>query len=246
MRMVDAGRSGGWTRVPGVRGAALRVCAVLSALLFLTGCPSEPDPGPTPQPPPKPQPPPAPPRLPQNIVDAVVQTLFGRKRLRFKRDKNELEKQLEDQHRGYFIRRRTRQLLGENVAWLDNEALLTQRVDAEYEAVSAYVEQQLAPDRLGGAVEGGSPPRGQKTAEFVAAADKHLNLEDVAYATARTQDALARKQAATLVQLRRRRVKAIVWRAAAVHDEVWAPRGRQLGPSAALEPERIGELLDRR
>jgi hypothetical protein len=154
----------------------------------------------------------------------------------------------EDKHRGFFVVKRTEILVDLHPQWKDtsepNQAALQARLEAEIDLVEAYLTQKLAADRLGGEAEAGASPPAAKTDLYIGDVDKHINLADVAYPATTTRDRDARRRRVGLVAFRRRQVRAIVWRAAAIHVEFWSNPNNP-GP-ATFNAALMDRTLDRR
>jgi hypothetical protein len=155
----------------------------------------------------------------------------------------------ESKHIAFFLLRRTGELTssGKNPSWLTDPALdlLKKRVALELAELKKYVAAKLgtlrAPGPLGQPTEPGSPAARDKSQEFESAENFHLDLKDVAFTRKTTADDQAALRTRFLTLQRRHMVRAIVWRAAAIHDTLWNP-----GDADPLRKSALDEVLDRR
>lgn len=153
----------------------------------------------------------------------------------------------EHRHRAFFVWRRAMHLGERNAAWVAeaNQTTLKQRIDSEYGAVEAYAARQLGTSGSPGPFGGGTDP----------IVPPHLDLADVArrYTTQTANSATVRSQARENVDDRRVFTSAIIWRAAAIHDDLWqpSPDGRSATLKQRPSPRNaddvlLNEILDRR
>jgi hypothetical protein len=138
--------------------------------------------------------------------------------------------------------------LGEhNPAWVAeaDQTTLKQRIDSEYGAVDAYANSRLGTSGSPGPFGGGTDPIDPQ----------HLDLHDVArrYTRQTANSSTVLKQFRQNKDDRRVFTSAIIWRAAAIHDDLWLPSSD--GRSATLKqppsPRNaddllLNEILDRR
>lgn len=146
-----------------------------------------------------------------------------------------------DRHRGFFVWRRAAFLGERNSSWVEeaNQTTLKARIESEYTEVEAYLTRKIGTQSSPGPllpVLGGSgdvdPP--------------HLDLADVARrkVSERASSRTVRRRARRFTNLRKERVIAIVWRAAALHDELWQPAADNR--TATLRQADMDEILARR
>jgi hypothetical protein len=138
---------------------------------------------------------------------------------------------VENRHQAFFARRRMLYLVGANPAWA-NEAgwpTLFARIDAEHANALGFLNTKRGTRAAPGPLGGGADPQ----------SPAHLDLQDVAKVKTTTPAAKARQRAARYLRLRRQRVAAIVWRACAVHNDLW-------GATPALNTTALSQLLDHR
>lgn len=162
-----------------------------------------------------------------------------------------------DRHRGFFVRRRAVTLGKDHADWLNDPTFLTimGRIDSEITEVEDYLVTKLGPLTRDAAAPASSTTRGPLYGGPGDATPPHLDLADVAQvkthdpagtmanavAHPKTQtDLRARKY----LDRRKDRVLAIVWRAAALHKELWTESLDQ--KTATLTRPRMDFLLDRR
>jgi hypothetical protein len=162
-----------------------------------------------------------------------------------------------DRHRGFFVRRRAVTLGKDHADWLSDPAFGTimGRIDSEITEVENYLATKLGPLTRDAAAPASGTTRGPLYGGPGDATPPHLDLTDVAQvkthdpagtianviAHPKTQtDLRARKY----LDRRRDRVLAIVWRAAALHKELWTESPDQ--KTATLTRARMDFLLDRR
>lgn len=136
----------------------------------------------------------------------------------------------------HFARKRIRWLIGENSSWDNppNYTTVTDRLKMEMQAVDAYLQGKLGmPDTPG--------PLGGETDT---AAFPHLDLRDVGKIFTDDDATTVDSRVTQFVTARRQRVRRIVWRAAAIHTDLWT--GSSAAVNTSLETAALDELLDRR
>jgi hypothetical protein len=137
-----------------------------------------------------------------------------------------------DRHKGFFAWARTNTIasLPANAAMLSDPTLgvLKERIELEYGQLDAFLETKVL------AV---SMPATDKT-------PPHLDLHDVAKPKVTTPSSVIKANEARFSARRSYRVRAIGWRAAAIHDELW--KASSDGKSAILLTDSLEELIDRR
>jgi hypothetical protein len=158
------------------------------------------------------------------IVKYVKDELDPKKKLNFRHKL--------DRHRGFFAWRRATTIGGlpSNAPLLADPDLkfFKERIALEYKQLDAFLETKVltldpfGPDK---------PP-------------KHLDLHDLAKPKLTTASHVVRENEARYRALRRYRIRAIGWRAAAIHDEVWKASAN--GRSAILLTDALDMLIDRR
>jgi hypothetical protein len=158
------------------------------------------------------------------IIKYVREERAPRKKLNFK-DKL-------DRHRGFFAWRRATTIgsLPSNAPLLADPDLkfFKGRIELEYAQLDTFLETKVitldpfGPDKT----------------------PNHLDLHDLAKPKLTTASAVVKKNEATYRVLRRYRIRAIGWRAAAIHDEVW--QASSDGRSAILRTDALDMLIDRR
>ncbi len=185
-----------------------------------------------------------------NVLRAVLAWFVFQKGLNFVRRGAAGRRLAEaDKHKGFFIWRRARWIGERNASWVAeaDQPRLKARIDSEYTALEAYVSAKLgAVGAPGPLLTGAGDP-----------APTHLDLADMArfkeaHGAVTVAGALAarahpnRLQARVLdgITARRQRAMAIVWRAAAIHDQLWNPGPG--GTTATLRSAAMDEILDRR
>jgi hypothetical protein len=136
----------------------------------------------------------------------------------------------------HFVKHRIRALVNETSSWDAPPGYnnLTIRISQEIDKIAAYVDAKVGkpdtPGKLGGATDPDTPP--------------HTDLKDVAKIYVDDgQDAIKQRQDKFVIA-RRQRVQRIVWRALAIHDNLWNK------PSSLVDftwhEVALEELLDRR
>jgi hypothetical protein len=137
-----------------------------------------------------------------------------------------------DRHRGFFAWRRANSIgsLAANAAMLTDPVLkvLKARIEIEYAQLDTFLETKVL--ALGSLVTDKSPT--------------HLDLRDLSKPKLTTPSAIAKVNEAKYRSLRTYRVRAIGWRAAAIHDQVW--KASSDGTAAILQTDALDELIDRR
>ena len=190
---------------------------VVFAALLLTGC--RPDGVPSP--------------VDSAVLAAIFTALKTAKDLQFaagqridksKGDKSEFQME-EDRHKGYFIHKRAIAYHDSNPNWEQesgNTTLIT-RIGAELSEVEAFLAERLgtAPGegKLWYCWEKDGKSSTTFDQAFTATTGKHLDLQNTA--VVKTGGALNRSKANQYLTFRVRAVRAIVWRAAAIHKELW-------------------------
>lgn len=135
----------------------------------------------------------------------------------------------------HFARRRISWLIGENSSWdsAPDYTLLRTRMGNEINAIESFLGGLLkspeTPGPLGGATDSGIPP--------------HTDLQDVAKIFVDDAPDLIEDRKTKLILARRQRVRRIVWRAAAIHQELWEDSSTM---AASLKIVPLTELLNRR
>ena len=204
---------------------------LLLAALLLTGCGSSP------------AQPTAP--LPINnfdpaIIGQILDWFRANRGLNWRRG-TDLERTLAE-HRGFFVSRRAYRLLGWGpVAWITEPGHVTvrNRIDNELPQVEAFANAKLGTPRSPGPLMRADDP----------VTPHHLDLADVARQRPRDppttlQEARARsnqtqRNAWRYLNARRSLAMSIIWRAAAIHHELWDDADR-------LRQDALAEILDRR
>jgi hypothetical protein len=151
-------------------------------------------------------------------------------------------------HKGFFVSRRAEELIKPiaHPEWANEPDLhsLRERVTAEIGKINEYLNQKIgttaAPGPLGQFREPGSPDPQPQSAEIKVSPNKHLNLADVALTKTDTNEKKAKERRSKLLAGRKRRVRGIVWRAAAIHPDLWMNSGIELNIVA------VDEIVDRR
>jgi len=137
---------------------------------------------------------------------------------------------------GHFVRRRVLYLVGQNASWGGeaNFASITQRVKSEMDSVIAFLDVKVgtpaAPGPLGGPTENDATP--------------HVDLADVAKVYVDDTDTIVASRREQFVQTRLKVIDAIIWRACALHHELWD--GSDSATSASVNQIALTEILDRR
>jgi hypothetical protein len=136
-----------------------------------------------------------------------------------------------------YVRKRIKYLRSKNPSW-ENESgfgSYKSRIGAELDRVDTYLTDRLgtldAPGPMGGAKDP-SPDL------------KHIDLEDVGQPQTITDAFTRTMNAKAFVLVRRERVRQIVWRAAALHPELWSSADSAL--TADLRLPAMNEIVDRR
>lgn len=136
----------------------------------------------------------------------------------------------------HFVKHRIKALLTENSGWDSppKYIILTTRISKEIDKIIPYVEGKVgtpgAPGKLGSAIDPDTPP--------------HTDLKDVAKIYLDDGDDIIKQRQDKYVNARRERVRRIIWRALAVHTNLWKSPSSMTDfnwHEAALE-----EVLDRR
>ncbi len=136
----------------------------------------------------------------------------------------------------HFARKRIRWLIGENSSWdsAPEYTALTGRLKMEMQAIDAYLQSKVGtpdtPGPLGGETDTTSFP--------------HLDLRDVGKIFTDDDATTVDGRVRNFVEARRRRVRRIVWRAVAIHTNLWT--GSSAAVNTSLETTALDELLDRR
>lgn len=158
------------------------------------------------------------------IIKYVKEERAPRKKLNFK-DKL-------DRHRGFFAWRRATTIgsLPANAALLTDPDLkvFKARIEIEYAQLDTFLETKVITlDPFG-----------------VDKTPKHLDLRDLSKPRVTTAPAVAKANEARHRNVRRYRIRAIGWRAGAVHDLVW--KASADGSSAILQTDALDMMIDRR
>jgi hypothetical protein len=213
-----------------------RLCLVLAIALLLPACLSSHN------------------GVPQEVLVAVTLALKAAKSLKFsnaditKADRDELTlpefiagRISEDRHKGYFAYRRAEVLGLANPAWVSesSHATLINRVTADFEEVAAFVTEVIAADHLDQLAPDGTTASGPEGV-FRCGAGQHLDLNDVAKFT--TDRPVNLFTVEGYMQMRQSNTLAIIWRAAALHSELW----NEGASSNRLKKDKLKELLNRR
>lgn len=136
----------------------------------------------------------------------------------------------------HFLFNRIRWLLEQNNDWNDspNYSKLITRLTSEINAVDAYINLKIgtrdAPGPLGSQADPGPVP--------------HIDLKDVAQISASEDASTVNNRMEEYIRSRRQHVRQIVWRAAAIHPELWSGNASDLNTSLKTSP--LDEILDRR
>lgn len=182
--------------------------------------------------------------VPPAVLEAILAYFIAQKHLNLTGNTRRAK---EHRHRAFFVWRRAIHLGERNAAWAAeaNQTTLKARIDSEYGAVEAYAARQLGTSGSPGPFAGGTdsivPP--------------HLDLADVArrYTNQTANSSTVRNQARENIDDRRVFTSAIIWRAAAIHDDLWqpSPDGRSATLKQPPSPQNandvlLNEILDRR
>jgi hypothetical protein len=134
-----------------------------------------------------------------------------------------------DRHRGFFVGRRARSIGAANAALLADPELklLKARVEMEFVQLDSLLEQKISDLKRGA----------DKT-------PRHLDLGDLAKPKTNTPASEARQNTRNYEKAREYRIRAIGWRAAAIHDELW--KASFDGHTATLQGDALHEVIDRR
>jgi len=164
----------------------------------------------------------------ERIVRALMGALTASKALQAGRDRL-------GRHFSHYINRRIKWLVGENASWGGAPDTVTLRIKNEIDALATYLDQKLGqPDGPPGPLGGPTDP----------SATPHVDLADVAKIYDDDDAAAIAVRQDDFVRRRRLTVEAIVWRAAALHHELWT--SDDAGTAATFNPTAVDELLDRR
>jgi hypothetical protein len=187
--------------------------------------------------------------LDPDIHEAVFKHVVAAKRLRFDREI--------DRHKGFFAAQRTLALFDKKRSFFGGavgEDRLKVRVVAELDALDAYLDEKV-----------GTPTKPGPLLDSVETKMlEHLDLADMGRVFA-SEDATtvaearrrrgqrtpgtkgeANRRAWDYVKLRHQRCHAIVWRAAALHPELWKDFSDELDAGLAGDGIPMDEILDRR
>jgi hypothetical protein len=134
-----------------------------------------------------------------------------------------------------------------NPSWQDDaiKPRLVRRIESELDVIEAYLAARVGSTSTPGPLGGGADPT----------SPAHLDLHDIGRTHTNTSVNRARTNSKRYLSFRRQRTRAIVWRAAALHDEVWTASADrtsatlaeiQGGPPSGHVPLVIDELVDRR
>lgn len=135
----------------------------------------------------------------------------------------------------HFVKHRIRALIAENSSWKTAPyTILANRIALEIDRVATFIEEKLgtpdAPGNLGGAIDSGIPA--------------HVDLQDVAKMYVDDGQELVTQRGASFVTARRQRVRRIVWRAMAIHSNLWKAPSSTTDVDIQLVP--LEEILNRR
>src|SRR5215212_6021346 len=134
-----------------------------------------------------------------------------------------------DRHRGFLVGRRARSIGNAHSAMLTDPALslVKTRIEMEFVQIDNLVEKKISDLKAG-----------------VDKIPKHLDLPDLAKPKTNTPASEVRKRTLDYGTAREYRIRAIGWRAAAIHDELWkaSPDGR----TATLQVDALHQIIDRR
>jgi hypothetical protein len=173
--------------------------------------------------------------IPREVLEAILMFFVTAKNLQLAGNR---ELNRDHRHRGYFVWRRARFLGERNASWVSeaNQTTLKNRVDSEYGAVETFLQAKIGTRDAPGPLYGGTDP----------VSPAHLDLDDVArvYIGDRAESSSVRRRKRDYREARRLFTQAIIWRAAAIEDEIWEPSAD--GRSATLKTAALNELIDRR
>jgi len=173
----------------------------------------------------------------RNILQGIVDHFAKEKKLKLGPKNTENL----DLHRAFFVWRRADTLGTKYSNWVSeaNQQTLKSRISLEFDEVEQYLKDKIGTPKspgpllpvLGGTGDANPP---------------HLDLKDLAWQrTTETPTSTAvTTRAKDNTRLRRIRVLFIVWRAAGIHDELWAESADK--KSAILTRTMANQLLDRR
>ena len=135
----------------------------------------------------------------------------------------------------YYVKRRIMWLVGETMAWsVPPYTNLIARITSEVDTLTQYLQAKLGtvatPGPLGGAIDPTSP--------------SHVDLKDVAQIYVDDAVGTVDTRSAKFVSERRARIQRIVWRAAALHHELWS--NSDTDTTGTLDTAALDVLLDRR
>lgn len=160
----------------------------------------------------------------------LIVKYFGDKKVRGK--KLDFAHSPLDRHRGFFGSRRAAIIssLPANAAMLSDPNLITlkARIDNEFAQLDAFLEDKVKALRPGGT---------DKT-------PTHLDLKDLAQPKINTPTATIKDNEQKYRAKRDDRVRAIGWRAAAIHEELW--KASADGTTATLQADALHQVIDRR
>lgn len=207
--------------------------------------------------------------VPAEVLIAAVGLLKGSRKLQFGPTYNDAlgsgdtvkpdDQLLEDRHKSCFVYRRAVSIGGRHQDWSSPQNLpqltnLIPPIDAQMTAVENFLSTLVngTSGTLRGSSETTNPlgeQNGQSSATpaqaFTTSTHFHLDLANAAIQFVGTQPADSVTPADLLqgfVQSRINAVRAIAWRAASLHDELWSDQG----DGAVLNTKALMEIIDRR
>jgi hypothetical protein len=183
--------------------------------------------------------------IPKALLLGVLVALKEKKKLRFseaedipsgEREKSFFE-MLEDRQKGFFIFRRT-ESIGKRNGTLDKNGLIA-KVEPQFDAVVTYLNDLIGPGRpLSDFFEPGGQSTATNEQPFSWSVRHHFDLKNVAIGSFQGKSG-GREFA--LLRDRLVNIRAIVWIAAAIHDELWSSNG-----DGALDTAKLDHVLHRR
>jgi hypothetical protein len=194
--------------------------------------------------------------VPHQVLLSVTLALQAAKNLKFSRGdvtKAEREGELKlpevleerlshDRHKGFFAYRRAEVLGLAHSDWVAeaSHTTLINRVTDDFDEVVAFELEVFTERRLDQIAPDGPTPQASD-GSFRCDGDKHLDLADVARMTV-TEGPASTFLVEGYLQMRKSNVKSIIWRAAALHAELW----NEAASSNRLRKASLLELIDRR
>lgn len=136
-----------------------------------------------------------------------------------------------DRHKGFFVRRRAQFLGCVNPSWITEAGhnSLKTRIDNEYTQLDAFLTTKAS-----ALTTSGGDPR----------SPQHLDLHDVAKPKTTTRASVVASNEARARRRRSYRVRAIGWRAAGIHDNLWQAAAG--ATTATLQQNGLSTIIDRR